>query len=121
AQRSMVTSLTVTFSEAVTLPANPADAFQLIRTGPNAPTGAVNLNAVQTGNTVTITFANGGAVPIDPAGSLRDGVYQLTILASKVTGAGGPLDGDGNGTGGDDFTTPATGSTRLFRLYGDGT
>src|SRR5262249_30887565 len=85
-QRSMVTNIVVTFSEAVTLPANPADAFQLARTGPGAPTGLVNLSAVQAGNTVTITFVAGGPVGIDPAGSLKDGAYQLTILAANVTG-----------------------------------
>lgn len=45
AQRSRVTSLTVTFSEAVTFPNGIAVAFQLNRTGPGGPTGAVNLSA----------------------------------------------------------------------------
>jgi len=127
-QRSMVTSLVVTFSEAVTFLSGINNAFQLARIlpqpsgGPSAgaPLGLVNINAVQVGNTVTITFLAGGVVPIDPAGSLIDGNYQLTILASEVLGAGGNLDGDGNGTGGDNYQTPATGPSRVFRIFGDG-
>jgi hypothetical protein len=119
AQRSVVTSLKVTFSEAVTFPNGIASAFQLNRTGPGAPTGGVNLSAVQAGDAVTLTFAAGGAVPIDKGGSLIDGAYQLTIVAANVQGAGGQLDGDGNGTGGDDFLTPLTGPGRIHRLFGD--
>jgi len=125
-QRSMVTSLKVTFSEAVTFPSGINAAFQFNRTGQptggpsaSAPLGAVNINAVQAGNVVTITFVAGGAVPIDLGGSLIDGAYQLTIVAGNVQGAGGQLDGDGNGTGGDNFQTPTTGTGRLFRLFGD--
>jgi len=126
AQRSMVTSLKVTFSEAVTFPNGIAAAFQLERVGQpsggpsaGAPLGLVNISAVQAGNTVTITFLGGGAVPIDLAGSLIDGAYRLTIVAANVQGAGGALDGNGNGIGGDDFQTPAAGAGRLFRLFGD--
>jgi hypothetical protein len=71
---------------------------------------------VQAGNLVTITFLGGGAVPIDLAGSLIDGGYQLTIFASKVSGAGGQLNG------GIDYltpTAPANDPNRVFRLFGD--
>jgi predicted outer membrane repeat protein len=122
-QRSIVTSIKVTFSEAVTFPSGINAAFQLNRLGPGAPTGLVNTTAVQSGSDVTITFASGGAVNVDPGNSLRDGLYQLTILSSKVLGAGGSLDGDGNGTGGDDFLTSTTGiasnSNVITRLFGD--
>jgi hypothetical protein len=118
-QRSMVTSFTVTFSEAVTFPFGIASAFQLIRTGPGGPTGAVNLVAVQSGPAVTITFAAGGAVGIDPAGSLADGAYVLTVAADQVAGAGGALDGNADLLAGDDFATPAAGPGRLHRLFGD--
>jgi hypothetical protein len=115
----MVTSLKVTFSEAVNFPGGPAAAFQLVRTGPGGPTGSVAVIAAVAGNVVTLTFAAGGAVAIDKGGSLADGVYQLTIVASAVTGIGGNLDGDGNGTGGDNYQTPTTGVGRLHRLFGD--
>jgi len=118
AQRSRVTTMKVTFSEAVTFPSGIAAAFELTRTGPGAPTGLVNLSLVQAGNDVTITFLDGGAVATQ-FGSLQDGVYQLRIIAANTLGVGGPLDGDGNGAGGDDYLTPLTGPGRLHRLFGD--
>lgn len=121
AQRSMVTSLKVTFSPAVTFGSGINSAFQLNRTGPSGATGAVNFNAVQAGNTVTLTFADGGPVGIDPGGSLADGTYQLTVFGSKVSGAGGQLDGNGDGVGGDDYVLTGSPGTapNLFRLFGD--
>jgi hypothetical protein len=118
AQRSRVTTFKVTFSEAVTFPSGIAAAFELSRTGPGGPTGLVNLSLVQSGNDVTITFLDGGAVATQ-FGSLQDGVYQLRIIAANTIGVGGPLDGDGNGAGGDDYLTPLTGPGRLHRLFGD--
>jgi hypothetical protein len=114
-----VPKIEVTCSEAVSFPSGVAAAFQLQRTGPGAPTGVVNLNAVQSGATVTITFAAGGAVGIDPGQSLIDGAYQLTVVASKVSGTGGLLDGNGDGTAGDNFATPVAGPGRIHRLFGD--
>jgi len=111
AQRSRVTSLKVTFDQAVTLPGNPADAFQLAR---QSPAGSVTLAASVSGNAVTLTFS-GGTVDAD---SLADGRYTLTVLASQVNG--GNFDGDGNGTAGDNFVL--TGDplvNTLFRIFGD--
>ena len=89
AQRSMVTSFKVTFSETVSFPNGVALAFQLNRIGPGAQTGSINFNAIQSGPSVTFTFLNGGAVPVDQAGSLLDGIYQLTVFANKTMGGGG--------------------------------
>jgi hypothetical protein len=114
AQRSLVRSLTVTFSGPVSFPNGIGAAFQLTRTGPGGPTGAVNLSAIPSGNTVIIAFTSGGSVGTDPGGSLADGVYRLAVVASQVQGAGGALDGDGNGTPGGDY------ALALHRLYGDG-
>jgi hypothetical protein len=119
AQRSIVTKLTVTFSEAVAFPGGVAAAFQLNRVGPGLPTGLVNLNAVQSGNSVELTFATGGAVGVDPGNSLKDGSYQLTVLSAGVQGPAGFLDGNGDGTPGDNFLTPTTGAGRVHRLFGD--
>lgn len=112
-QRSMVTKLTVTFSEAVNFPSGMAAAFQLARTGPGGPSGAVDLVAVPSGNTVTLTFANTAAVATDPGGSLIDGAYQLTVVAANVSGPGGSLDGNGDRADNDDYSATVT------RLYGD--
>jgi hypothetical protein len=49
--------------------------------------------------------SNGTSATITVPGNLplSDGNYQLTISASGVSGAGGPLDGNADGIGGDDF------------------
>ncbi len=110
AQRSRVTSLLVTFDQPPSLPGTPATAFELKRQSDNA---TVTLNAAPSGNTVTLTFT--GGVPFE-LGSLADGRYTLKAFASQITN----LDGDGNGTFGDDFVLvgdPAT--NKLFRLFGD--
>lgn len=112
-QRSLLTSFKVSFSEAVLFPNGASAAFELIRTGPGTPNGIVSINAVASGSEVTITFVNGGAIALDPGGSLPDGRYQLSIIANQVIGFGGFLDGDGNGIPGDSafFAT--------HRLFGD--
>lgn len=117
-QRSMVTSLKVTFSEAVTFPNGIASAFEVARTQFGTP-GKVGLSfSPVTGptNEVTIMFAN-GAINIDPAGSLADGRYLLTIIADSVDSSNGTLDGDGdlNSEG-----SPADNKLSAFhRLFGD--
>src|SRR5262249_22235839 len=113
AQRSRVTTIKVNLDQSVTLPANPADAFQLKRQWDNA---AVALSASVAGNSVTLTFAPGVAVN---SGSLADGRYTLTVVASQVSA--GFFDGNNDGMAGDNYVLvgdPAT-APKLFRLYGD--
>jgi len=119
AQRSLVTSITVHFSEPVAFPNGVAAAFSLTRTGPSGALGAVNLNFVQAGQSVVLTFAAGGPVGNAPGGSLIDGTYVLSIDAAKVSGVGGALDGNGDGTAGDNYVSPTSGPGRIFRLFGD--
>ncbi len=113
AQRSRVTSLVITFDSAVTLPANPADAFQLKR----QDNAVVTLNVVPSGNSVTLTFTGG---PVEFT-SLTDGRYTLTALATEIDG--GFFDGDGDGTAGDNYVLASTLSpspaTNIFRFFGD--
>jgi len=111
-QRSMVASFIVTFSESVSFPSGLGAAFQLQRTGPGTPTGAVALAFNQVGNTVTVTFNDTTFAP-GAAKSLIDGRYTLTLVASKIQGANGPLDGNGDGLGGDDRVV------QTHRLFGD--
>jgi hypothetical protein len=112
-QRSTVRSLTVTFSSAVSFPDGLPAAFLVARSGPNSPTGFVNLAFSQSGNQVTVTFDDTTFAP-GAAKSLIDGNYSLTLVASKIIGAGGAaLDGDGNGSAGGD------GVTLFHRLFGD--
>jgi probable HAF family extracellular repeat protein len=133
-QRSMVRSLTVTFSGPVTFANNDAAAaFSLTRQ--NLGGGAVNLAAeVATdtqGRTVVTLRFTGGAVDLASNGgqgsglSLADGRYRLDILDGYVTGAGGALDGDGNGIAGGAYQSAdeaaGPGQLRLYRLFGDAT
>lgn len=107
-QRSMVTSLTVTFSGVVVFTGSPSAAFQLARTGPDAPTGNVTLAVDLTGSTATQTIARltfSGPLTGGPAAvpSLIDGNYTLTVFSGQVVG----------GLQGGDHTM------NLYRLYGD--
>jgi len=127
AQRSRVTQVKVNFDSIVNLPANPADAFQLARLSDNALvtlSGAVTNFAGQTH--VLLTFI-GGAIE-SGAGftapfSLQDGRYTMTVLSNQVSNSGGQLDGDGNGTGGDDFVFASASApnppSNIFRFFGD--
>jgi len=114
AQRSLVRSITVTFNTLVDLPANIADAFSLYRTGPGLPNDfvglSVTLNNTPTQTVAVITFNAG---PLVQSTSLIDGNYEFKVLASQVSAGGLQLDGNGDGTGGDDRVEST------FRLFGD--
>ncbi len=107
AQRSMVNSLTVTFSTVVRL--DPG-AFELARQGG----GVTDLNvaeAIVDGQSVdTLTFVGAGII----GGSLADGHYTLTIHGNLVHDSfGQALDGAGTGVAGSDHVES------FFRLFGD--
>ncbi len=128
-QRSVVRSITITFTTAVTFANNdPLAAFQLTRVltwdgDPENPTlGDVTLSATVSadaeGRTVVVlTFSGAETVQETPTGvnpSLIDGWYRLTVFGAAVTGSNGlALDGDGD---------RVAGGNRVdyeFRLYGD--
>ncbi len=107
AQRSMVTSLTVTFDRLVTV--DPG-AFELRRQD-GSLVGLNVATSVADGRTVAVlTFSGPGIV----GGSLADGNYTLTVRGDRARDAvGRSLDGDGDGTAGGDRVDA------FFRLYGD--
>jgi hypothetical protein len=114
AQRSRVTSLTVTFNAQVTFASTVASAFTLQRTGGGAVNFSATASVVNGGTVVTLNAFTGAETEF---GSLRDGRYTLTALASQISAGGQALDGDGNGTGGDNY---AFGEAQgLFRFFGD--
>jgi hypothetical protein len=116
-QRSLVTSLKVTFNESVTFPSG-VDAAFIVTRYDKGTTGSVALNIVHSGSDVTITFKSGGAIGVDPGLSLQDGKYELKIIAENVQGVGGFLDGNKNGI---HDTAPADNFISNFhRLFGDG-
>jgi subtilisin-like proprotein convertase family protein len=112
-QRSRVTQVRVNFDQLVSLPANPADAFQLRRVSDSALVGLTATVINTTTTSVLLTF-NGA---LSQFGSLADGRYTLTVLAAQVGNTHGQLDGDGNGIAGDDFTFGD--AQGLFRFFGD--
>src|SRR5262249_52835596 len=104
-QRSLVRSLTVTFSGVVSFAGPAANAFQLARTGPNPPTSNVTLAVDLSGSTATQTIARltfSGPFT-EGANSLVDGNYTLTVISALVQ-SGLP--------GGDNVSS-------LHRLFGD--
>jgi CSLREA domain-containing protein len=115
-QRSLVKTIKVTFSEAVSFPMGLAAAFEVAGIG-NGASGAVMLDITQSGPSVTITFKTGGVQDIDPGNSLKDGDYRLTIFANRVQGLGGTLDGNNNQ---ESQGSPIDNRTLEFhRLFGD--
>ncbi len=117
AQRSRVTSITVTFSTQVTFAGAVADAFGLSRIGGGAVGGfTATANVVGGATVVTLSGFTGAESEF---GSLADGRYTVLVRANQVTAGGTQLDGDGNGTGGDDYTLAGSTANGLFRLYGD--
>jgi hypothetical protein len=148
-QRSEVRQIAVTFSSPVTFAggnANAAAAFNLsqindLSTHFASPVAVNNLAAAVSTNgsgqtVVTLTFSTTGNTNAQNTGtvdsisaqnggapSLNDGRFQLTILASNVTGANG-FALAGGGAGGN-YVSPTdtlgggVGQVRLFRDYGD--
>jgi len=107
AQRSMVSSLTITFDRVVIFEPG---AFGLQRS--DGADVIVNVAAsVVAGRTVgVVTFTGPGII----GGSLADGNYTLTVRADRIRDElGRELDGDGDGNGGGDR------ADAFFRLYGD--
>jgi predicted outer membrane repeat protein len=119
AQRSMVTSLTVAFNATVTFASTAGTAFALTRIG-GGPVSFTATASNVTGATVVTFGAFTGAETTN--GSLNDGRYTLTALAAQITANGLPLDGDGNGAGGDNYVFADSGQAtgnQLYRFFGD--
>ena len=115
AQRSRITSLTVTFSDPVTFSITPGAAFSFVR---NSDGAAVTFAATSTiVNGVTVVTLDNFSGAATQFGSLADGRYTLTALASQISFANEPLDGNRDGMAGDNFTLNDSGG--LFRLFGD--
>jgi hypothetical protein len=114
AQRSRVTSLSVTFSAQVTFAGTVASAFTLTRTGGGAVSFQASASVV---NGVTVVTLNNFTGSETEFGSLRDGRDTLMAIANQITLGGQQLDGNGDGTPGDNYTFGD--SQGLFRFYGD--
>src|SRR5262249_19793273 len=121
-QRSMVTQIVVTFSEAVNFMGSVVSAFTLHRSGTGGTIGDVTLTANPTNgpaSSVTITFSGS----LTEFGSLVDGLYNFTIDAAQVSGVGGALDGNNDAIPGGSYVVTGTsapgGGNRFYRFFGD--
>ena len=114
AQRSRVTSVTVTFSGVVNFVTSPGAAFTLVRVGGGSVSFSATSRVIGGATVVTLDNFHGAFTQF---GSLADGRYTLTALASQITRGGQALDGNGDGIPGDDFTFGD--AQGLFRMFGD--
>ncbi len=106
-QRSMVSEITVTFSEFVNVFAS-SFTLQNVDTG-QFFTPDVSVQGVGGKTVATLTFSGSGII----GGSLPDGDYTLTILDSVTDTSGNSMDGDNDGNAGGNATDD------FFRFYGD--
>lgn len=106
AQRSRVRSLLMTFDTIVTFGGAVADAFTLARNGGKPVSFSASASIVNGVTVVTITNFNGASTQF---GSLADGRYTLTALASQISANGQQM--TGNYTFGE--------AEGLFRFFGD--
>ena len=97
-QRSMITSLSIIFSEVVALETG---AIELRRVGARRPVKLnIDVSEIDGRTVARLTFKGAGII----GGSLADGTYRLTIRGDKV---------HGDGTSGGDYTD------QFFRRFGD--
>jgi hypothetical protein len=135
-QRSMVRSITVDFNSVVGIAPG---AFTLDRRNiasgtwesiaPQALIIGVTPSLINGGTQTRALLTFTGSEIVTPVsssltGSLADGNYRLTVNSSAVTASLSPsvqLDGNGDGTGGDNFVRGIENTDRFFRLFGDST
>jgi Dockerin type I domain len=115
AQRSRVTNLTVAFSAQVSFATTTGAAFALNR---NSDAAVVTFTATASviGGVTVVTLNNFGGSATE-FGSLADGRYTLTVLAGQISSGGQALDGNGDGTPGDNYTFGDP--QGLYRFFGD--
>lgn len=108
AQRSMVTSVTLTFNTEVRIL---SDAFSLLLNGSKTSLPLRTTTTTEGGiTTVNVTFPGN----VSRNNSLRDGDYQLVAKSNRIIGPRGQsLDGNS------DFKTGDNYSHRFHRLFGD--
>jgi hypothetical protein len=106
-QRSMITSLTVTFSDEVTLESG---AFELTNQDGVAFTVDTAATVVGGKTVAALTFSGAGII----GGSLPDGAYTLTVRGDRILDRfGKSLDGDSDGVNGGNRVDA------FFRRFGD--
>jgi len=113
-QRSRITSLMMVFSSQVTFAGSVANAFTLVNQSGVPVTFDASASVVNGVTVVLLSNFTGGATQ---GGSLADGRFTLTALASQISAQGQPLDGNHDGVAGDNFTS--SDGMGLMRMFGD--
>lgn len=107
ASRSIVQTISVAFSEQVSIAPDAVSIFNLTTQEQVAPASIVSMYDAAS-NTARWTF------PGLAGQSLPDGNYRVVLRGTGIADVDGqPLDGDGNGAGGDDHRF------EFFRFFGD--
>ncbi len=114
-QRSSIEQFSVTFNSVVEIADDPFD-FRNLSTMESVVD--IPVVSVENGKTV-VTFQFMAGDSVNSAGLLLNGDYQLTIDASKISSLGTPLDGNGDGTPGDNYVFGATAADDFYRKFGD--
>ncbi|MFL5327530.1 MAG: dockerin type I domain-containing protein [Gemmataceae bacterium] len=113
AQRSMVRQMVVNFSEPVQLKGSAQEVFTL-----RSRKSDVALKAeLPDGPTQSVTISFSGE--LTEAGSLKDGLYDLTISAAMVSVRGQAMDGNNDGRPGGEYRITGSAANGFYRLYGD--
>lgn len=120
-QRSVIDEFVIVFDSTVDVDWSHGDLVTLINRNTQAEVNVVaTLESANDATMIRIRFAAGPSVEsATNSPSLADGNYELTLNASRVSLGGIPLDGDGNGVGGDDYVFGTQASDGFFRLFGD--
>ncbi|KAA1259866.1 G8 domain protein [Rubripirellula obstinata] len=116
-QRSSLDSVRITFDTVVDINQVDGNPFEITRAGSGGTLmPMVSIDDTSGKTVVDLTFADSETFVTD-FGSLVDGDYQLRIDATLVTDRWVQLDGNRDGSAGDDYVMSATDG--LFRMYGD--
>lgn len=117
-QRSGINTVTVNFNRVVDIDLAEGDAFQFVNNSSGAVVVDIPVIDHTSGKTVVdFTFAPGPSVNAN--GGLLDGDYQLNIDATRVTARSVGLDGNADGSSGDNHVFGALALDNFYRKYGD--
>ncbi len=121
-QRSVVTELSLNFSSSVGIDDSNGSPFVILNRDSNETVDhTATVNRVDGNTNVLLNFVAGPSV--NERGSLlpslADGDFQITVDASLVNLDNKLLDGNGDGTGGDNYVFGTLSADRFYCLFGD--
>ena len=120
-QRSFLDEVQITFTTVVDIDDAAGSVFEIINRATGASVSLIETVSNDSGRTVvTLQFSGDETTSRGSSGaSLNDGNYELTIDAMRVSFGRHQLDGNADGTGGDDFVYGDEAADGFFRLFGD--